>query len=312
MMRGLIRRIFLQDALLKAVSLVIAIVLFFFVRGDKDAVTGAFVKVIYVLPQDRVLISEPAAELRIGVRGPLTRLTRFDERDLDPVRIDLSSVASGDLRFTEEMVKLPVGLRLASITPSSVKLRFEARIERVVPVQPLLEGEPSAGFRVVRSVAHPREVRITGAKSVVEGIQRVATRPLPIGDARESVHGQVHLEALPPHAEFKGVEEVSVDVEVVAALAERTLRGVPVRVTGLGRLEGRVEPDEAEVVLRGPAEALAAVPVGMPALLVDGQAEDSRPSGVFRKRIGVAGLPPDVAAQVRPESVTLVTRRRRN
>jgi YbbR domain-containing protein len=311
-MNGLLRRLFIHDGLLKAVSLVTAVGLFFFVRGDKDATTGAYVKVIYVLPKDRVLVSEPTSELRISVRGPWTRVTRFDEHDLEPLRVDLSNLSSGDLRFTEDMVKLPVGLRLASFTPTSVKLRFERRVARMVPVQPLLEGEPASGYHVVRSVAHPREVRITGAKTVVEGIQRVATRPLRIADAHAPVHGEVHLEALPPHAEFDDVEEVSVDVEVVAALAERTLRAVPVHVTGLSRLDGRLEPDVADVVLRGPSEALAAVPPGAPSLLVDAQAEDGRPAGASRKRIGVVGLPPNVAAEVRPEAVTLVTRRRRD
>ncbi len=311
-MRELLRRWLLQDVLLKAVSLVIAVVLFVFVRGDKDAAAGAYLKVIYVLPRDRVLVSEPVSELRISVRGPWTRVSRLEDSDLEPVRVDLANAPSGDLRFTEEMVKLPVGLRLASIAPASVKLRFETRVTRTVPVQPLLEGEPAAGYRVVRSVAHPREVRVTGAKSVVEGIQRITTRPVRIAEAKAPVHGEAHLESLPPHAEIDGVEQVAVDVEVVAALAERTLRGVPVRVTGLSRLDGRLEPEVADVVLRGPAEALAAVPLGVPSLLVDAAAEDGRPAGAFRKRIGAVGLPPNVAAEVRPESVTLVTKRRRD
>ncbi|MSP60652.1 MAG: YbbR-like domain-containing protein [Myxococcales bacterium] len=311
-MREVIRHWFLHDALLKGMSLVIAVVLFVIVRGDRDAASGAYVKVIYALPKDRVLISDPAVELRIAVRGPWTRVSRFDEQDLDPVRIDLSKVASGDLRFTEEMIKLPVGLRLGSITPPSVKLAFEPRVERMVPVQPMLEGEPASGYRVVRSVAHPREVRVSGAKSVVEGIQRVPTRPLRIADAREPVRGPVQLESPPPHASFEGVGEVSIEVEVVAALAERTLRAVPVRVTGGLRMEAHLEPEAADVVLRGPADVLARVAPGVPSLLVDAQAEDSRPAGAFRKRIGVVGLPTDVAAEVRPESVTLVTKRRRD
>ena len=56
--------------------LLTAVVLFVFVRGDKDAAAGAFVRVIYVLPKDRVLVSEPTSELRVSVRGPWTNFRR--------------------------------------------------------------------------------------------------------------------------------------------------------------------------------------------------------------------------------------------
>jgi hypothetical protein len=259
-----------------------------------------------------VPVSDPVSELRIGVRGPWTRVSRFDERELDPIRVDLGKAQSGDFRFSEDMVKLPQGLRLSSITPASVPLKFEPLVSRTVAVQPILEGEPAAGYRVAKTEAHPREVKVQGAKSVVEGIQRIATRPLRVADARAPVHGQVHLETPPPHAEVVGSEEVNVDAEVVPELAERTLKAVVVRATGATKMEAQLEPETADVVLRGPAAALDNVPAGVPSLLVDAQAEDSRPPGTFRKRITVVGLPTGVAAEVRPESVTLVTRRRRD
>jgi YbbR domain-containing protein len=193
-----------------------------------------------------------------------------------------------------------------------VRLSFEPRVERTVPVQPVVEGEPAAGFRVMRSVATPKEVRVSGAKSAVEAMQRAPTRPLRIAESRATVTGEVRLEGAPPHAAFEGDPQVAVVVEIVQAISERTLPAVPVRVTGMQRLEETLEPDTADVVLRGPADALAQVAPGSPSLLVDAQAEDARPPGTFRKRISVVGLPQGVAAEVRPESVTLVTNRRRD
>ena len=39
--------------------MVLAVTLFVLVRNDKDATSGAYVKVIYTLPEDRVLVSDP-------------------------------------------------------------------------------------------------------------------------------------------------------------------------------------------------------------------------------------------------------------
>lgn len=309
-MRQLLYNLFIQDAPLKLVSLVLALILFVVVRGDKDAATSAYAKVVYVLPEDRVLMTEPVSEVRLGLRGPWTRVSRFDEREIAPIRVDLTSTRDGEVSFMEDMVRLPVGLHLASITPSSIRVRFEPKVTRRVAVQPILEGEPAQGYRVVRTEAHPREARITGAKSVVETVQRARTRPLRVTDARETLHGDVALETPPPRSFWEGGGVVAVDVEVAPMLAERRVSGVGILVTGASRLDARIEPAVAEVVLRGPADALAGVESGTLSLLVDAAAEDARAPGSYRKRINVAGLPLGVAAEIRPEAVMLVTRRR--
>ena len=311
-MRDFLRRALLENALLKAISLALAIALFVFVRADKEAVSGVFFKVLYVYPTDRVLVSDTVPELRVSVRGPYARVNRLDEHALPPVRVDLRDAREGDLRFSEELIQLPAGMRVVSISPPSVKLHFEARAERTVPVQPVLEGEPAAGYRVVRSTAQPRVVQVSGARSVVDGIARAPTVALRIAETRETVRAQVELGPAPPHAEWRTRAPIAVEVTVEQALAERSLKQVAVRAVGASRLEARLEPEVAEVVLRGPAEALAQVVPGTPSLLVDVQAEDGKPPGAYRKRIGVVGLPSGIAAEVRPESVTVVTRRRRD
>ena len=126
-MRELLDRWLLKNMLLKGVALVAAMVLFVVVRGEKEAVVGATIKVIYALPEDRVVISELVPQLRIRIRGPWTRLSHFDERDLEPIRVELGNLVGGELRFSGELVKLPTGLRLESITPATLPVVFERR-----------------------------------------------------------------------------------------------------------------------------------------------------------------------------------------
>src|SRR4051794_10547678 len=103
--RPALLRALVDELPLKIVSMVIAVTLFVIVRSDKDAATGAYVKVIYTLPTDRVLVSDPVGEVRVGVRGSWTRLQRFDERALDPIRVDLKDAHDGVFHFDESMVK---------------------------------------------------------------------------------------------------------------------------------------------------------------------------------------------------------------
>lgn len=319
-MTSFLKRALLENVTLKLAALALALVLFAVVRSNRDALTAVYMKVVYIYPTDRVLVTEPVPELRVTVRGSLNRVGRLaDHDDFGAVRVDLRHAEDEEeLRFDEDLVKLPPGLRVETISPSSVSLRFEPRVEKVVPVQPVLEGEPASGYRVIRSAVEPRTVRVSGAKSVVEGIVRATTQPLRISDAKENVRGQVALAPAPSHAEWRDATldapaaPENLSIEVAPAIAEKRLARVPVQVVGARRLDAHPDPTTAEVVLRGPTETLSKVSASSLSLMIDAQVEDQRAPGVYRKRPSVVGLPGGVAAEVRPESVMLFTRRRKN
>jgi hypothetical protein len=268
------------------------------------------VKVLYTLPDDRVLMSEPVGEVRVSVRGPWTRLQRFDERDLDPIRVDLREVHENELRFDESMVRLPVGLRVASISPSEEKLEFEPRVQKKVTVQPLLEGEPAPGFHVARVSATPAEVTVDGAKSAIEALQRVPSRPLRIVGARTPLHAEMTLEPPPRHTRFLDVTTVTVEADVKPAMVERVFESLPVKLLGMTRLDGIVEPPNARLILRGPSNLFESINQPDVSLNVDGQLVDLRPPARYLRSVSVSGLPPGVAAEVQPDSVAVTTRRR--
>ena len=213
-MRQRLRKILLENLALKLAALGITFVLFVVVRGNRDAVTTVHAKVVYVQSGDRVMVSEPVTELRITVRGPQGRLGRLDERDLEAVQVDLREVQGGELRFTEEMVRLPPGLRVESIHPSGIVLAFEERVERELPVQAVLAGEPAAGFRIARVTCDPPRVTLSGPRGVVERTIRALTRPLRIAEAREALRGEVELSQAPARSEWRPSGPVAVAVEV--------------------------------------------------------------------------------------------------
>jgi YbbR domain-containing protein len=308
--RPAILRAFTDELPLKIVALVISVTLFVIVRSDKDAATAAYVKVIYTLPQSRVLVSDPPGEVRVGVRGSWTRLQRFDERAVEPIRIDLKDATDGTLHFDESMVKLPVGLRVASITPSEARLEFERREVREVPIQPILEGEPAEGFRVSKVTAQPSTVHLEGARSVIDGVTRIQTRPLKVTGAHAPVLGEVPLENPPRHVHYLDPAQVVVHADVQPAIVERTLDAVPIKVMGLTRLEGTVDPPAARLILRGPSDVVLGLKLDTISLQVDAALLDGRPPSHMLRNVSVSGLPPGVAAEVQPDSVMLNTRRK--
>jgi YbbR domain-containing protein len=257
-----------------------------------------------------VLVSDPVSEVKVSVRGPWTKLQHLD-RALEPIRVDLTRAHGGDVRLDEDLVKTPEGVRVSSVTPSEIHVELEPRAAREVPVQPILEGEPAEGYRVAKVTAEPARVRVDGAKSVVDAMARAPTRPLRVADARGQVTAQVALEPPPLHARILEQTAVTVRADIEPAMVERVLDHMPVRVIGLTRLEGTVEPPEARLILRGPSVLLADVNPKTVTLQVEGALVDTRPPAKYVRSVTVGGLPAGVAAEVQPDTIMLTTRRKR-
>jgi YbbR domain-containing protein len=307
--RRLLRMIFVENLGLKLVSLVLAITVFVLVRGEKDAQTSGFVKVIYGYPSDRVLVTDAPDRVRLLVRGPWSRVNRFNERDLDPIRIDLGAAVSGEFKFQDDMIKLPFGLRVASFNPPSVKLEFEPRITRAIPVAPSLEGTPAAGYRVEATDLEPSAASVTGAQSVLATITHVGTDLVRISGAHGPVTRVVSLARLPQHAEFVDDAKVRVAVRIVPELGERTVSRLPVQAVG-GPAPFRIEPPTVDVLVQGPRAALEALQLTSIVPSVDVRDLGAGPQGSYLRPVTVGGLADDFSATARPASVRVTMSRR--
>ena len=146
---------------------------------------------------------------------------------------------------------------------------------------------------------------------MIQRLEHVNTRPFRIADATGARRDTVALEAPPRASQYLDAGTVTITADVRPAIVERAVEGVAVRVIGLSRLEGSVDPGTATVILRGPSDLVRRVSTASLQVTTDARLEDGRPPALFKKRVDVAGLPSGVAAEVRPDSVVLSTRRRR-
>jgi YbbR domain-containing protein len=310
---GALRQAFFHNPLLKLVSLVLAIALFFLVNTDRDAIIGVNVNVSYQLPDDRVLVSEPVHQVRLSIRGPWRRIKRFDEREIGGITLDLTNMRSGPYTFPEDSIDLPEDLTLLSINPPTIELEVEPRLQKTVPVKVNVVGEPARGYEVQRVSPKPSQVTIRGAKSWVSGTEVVLTRELRLDGRSESFIDVLLLE--PPRTEPRGLIEIAdrtpVEVEVALApeMGTRVLTGVPVEIVageGVGAAVGErftTEPATVDVVLHGPLLVIEDFD-GQVAAQVTVHAEDA-PARPRQAGVQLRDVPAGVGTEVKPGTVTL-------
>jgi YbbR domain-containing protein len=252
---GWLRGAFLANVVLKLLALTLALTVFILVHADDQAVAGGTVDVNYKLPKERVLVSERVDQVRITVKGPPRRIKRFHREDVEPINIDLSNVTKGEIFFQPDMIDLPEGLELVSITPASLPVEFEDRAVKPVPITIDTANAPGRGFKVNSMTARPAQVRVSGAASVVAETRSVRTAEIDLAGRTKSFRETVRLD--PPDAlVVDGDPVVEVDITLGEEQGSREM-SLPIVVRAAPGMTAeqvarfRTDPSQVRVVLRG-------------------------------------------------------------
>jgi len=141
-----------------------------------------------------------------------------------------------------------------------VSLELEQSATRVVPVKPVVHGDPAAGFVVGRQTAEPATVRVIGPESRVRQLADATTEPVSIAGSRDRVRDVVTVGVADAAVRLEAPTRATVIVEILPAPVEREFSGVPVRSRNLGAgMRAQVVPSVARVSVRGRKDALDAL-----------------------------------------------------
>jgi len=300
-MRDFLYRVFVEDFLLKAFALIVAVGLAIFVRTELEQSTTLYVRVHYIEPRGRIMVSDQKIDqVRVAVRGPWARISRIEDTALQPIVIDMSNLSDGEVRFIPEMVRLPTGLRVESFTPVGMYMHFEPEVTVSLGVNLTIEGEPPEGYRFRQATPSPRLVRLRGAQNVLESMHNVLSRPLSLVNIRDTVTLPVELAPLPKHVRLADEPPPKITATIVVELVERHYSSVPITPNGQPQ-NVRLNPVTAMVVLRG--QGLDRF-LDVPQLMLDTASDERKPVGtVFKKRPQIVNLPPGIAYEIQPAEV---------
>ncbi len=317
-MKEFLKRAFTEHLALKVLSLGLALVLFLIVRADKDAVAFGYVVVHYQFDRSGyVLTSKPPRQLRIRVVGPWSKVNRFDDRQLKPLRLKVEGGKKQSISFQPEMFKVPRGLRVAAISPPTAEIRVEKLVERKVPVTVRVVGEPAKGYALKgKPEMSPSSVLLRGPKGALERLLRsgLALSPLDVTNAEGPLEQTLEVVTLlPDFTEALTSNRIKVRQDIVAQSGEKALSEVPVEPFGFKetRFTPRLDAPEVGVWLKGPLPVLEDLDPKKLSLMLD--LGDVGRRGVIPQSVvkevapkDVKGLPAGVTAhKVVPSRITV-------
>lgn len=245
---------------LKVLALALATLLWLTVAGEHIVERSLRVGLEFRnLPPQLEIVGDPPTSVDVRLRGSSALLSRIEPGAI-VAGLDLAAARPGSRLFhlrTDE-VRAPYGVEVAQVVPGALSLELEKSDRRIVPVVPVVEGEPAPGFVVGRVLPEPPTVEVVGPLSRVRQLTGATTEPISIAGSHDRVRDVVTVGVTDSAVRLVQPQSATVIVEVVPAPVERDLPGVPVRWRNLGSgLRAQIQPTLARVTVRGRREALA-------------------------------------------------------
>lgn len=261
----------------KVLSLVVAVVLWFYVLESKDPQTTQAIEVpVQVInkPEDLEVISITPETVELRLRGRQSAF-RNDDAGRIVMQADLRGAKVGENQVPLRIARLPYKLMALPGYPTTATVDLDKIIRRERPVQYVRRGEPADGFIVDRVTLEPDTVTVIGATSIVSRVARVVV-VVDLSGLNTSIEFQAEVEAR-DHRDVvvSGVRFEPARVKVAVSLQQVDVKTVPVRPL-LG------DPPSGWRV--------ATVSTDPPVVTVTGEGDLKQVTSVSTSRLDISGL----------------------
>jgi hypothetical protein len=244
---------------LKVVSIGLAALLWLIVSGEQVVERSLRIPLEFTnLPARLEVVGNPPDMVEVRVRGSSGSLSRIAPGELVAV-MDLRTAKSGERLFhlAGGDVRVPFGIDVVQVAPSSVSIRFEPSIVKRVPIAPAVEGEPSPGFVVGTVSADPSTVEVTGPAGALKALTEAITEPVVVTGASGPITETVTVGSPDPSVRLQAPQTTRVTVNVAAAPVQWSVDGVVVQVRNASG-PVQVQPRSVTVHVHGPRETRGA------------------------------------------------------
>lgn len=246
-------RLMSKDWLLKFVSLVLAIILWYFVGGEDRIDKNVMVPIeIINLPRDLVISNQFKKEIEVTVSGPRSLILEMANRAVTR-QVDLSTATPGTIVIDNDNKHIPVlrGITVQRVQPSSIILSLDKLIQKQFPVEARTIGRVAHGYSVKSLKIDPEVITIAGPYTTLSQVDHFFTKVINLDGVKQSMQLQVPLQLEPAIVELIGETSVTADLMVGLETATVNFDALKVSATVDGQKKD-VQPDQVRVVANVP------------------------------------------------------------
>jgi len=235
---------------LKLISLIFAILLWYFVVGEDKIDTTVYIPVEIVnLPRELVISNQFKKQLEATVSGPRGLINGLNRQRITRT-INLAKATPGTIviRNEPETIQFPRGVIVSRIQPTHITLLIDELVEKELPVHARTTGDPAIGHELAGIVFEPPLIKISGPKAIVGREKLLTAKPIDINGLKGPTTVQVPLELRPALLELMGETVVTANVVIREKTMEKTITEVPIHLVGTDSARKiTIEPDTINI-----------------------------------------------------------------
>jgi YbbR domain-containing protein len=306
-----VKGLFLDNFLLKVMALAIAVSLVVTKRDDRVIIVKKMVGLELKYPDDRVLISMMPPQIELTIEGPYQAIRKFEEErentPFDPYHIQFNGSENGIYNFQRDYYSLPARLNLKAISPSSMVVTFDEKIEKRLAVSASFTGKLPEGYQLKSHTLSPDFVTAFGPKSVLDKLDNLDTRAVTLRDKTSDGVLEVALKDPPLFVEFS-IDSPRVNLRVVVEelIEERVFENISLGLKGsLLNKTVKITPSSVSVTVKGPLRVIGGLKLTQLKPYVDLSKVDGDDVQVMA--VGLDSPPARIKWAINPNKVSLVT-----
>ncbi|WP_297209308.1 MULTISPECIES: CdaR family protein [Thermodesulfovibrio] len=212
-MNRFMRKMLTENTAIKVISIMISLFLWFFVTFKGQTETSIEVPLeLKNTPAEMEVLRQSVRKITVSISARERILKDIAQNDVRVI-VDISNVKLGEnsIPITKSSVKLPRGVEILRIDPSTVKLFVDKKEQKNIPVKAVITGKPEKGFVIDSVEVTPSNISIEGAKRELDRIRIIKTEPIDI----EGLNNNLTIQAkIDPEGKIFRAEKDTVNVTV--------------------------------------------------------------------------------------------------
>ena len=193
-MKSRFYKLITRNLWLKVTSLVLAVMLWFFVVSKGRSVVVMDVPIGFKdIPANLEVVDSPKT-IGVTIEGQERLLKKLRQEDIRAI-IDLSNVKKGKtfLSVAPDNITVPRTLTVNEISPQTINLMIEEKVTKHVQVKPIIIGSPLQGFLIKGIEVEPKMIEIKGPESAIEKVYFIKTEPIDITGITSTLQYRAYL-----------------------------------------------------------------------------------------------------------------------
>jgi len=253
-----------------AVAAAVITIIIFTACTQEPRETNLLLPVDYAnIPDDMILTNFHTDKIEVRIKCQPKHIEKLSKKSLvypADIYTDLAfdpaggtdAIEPGRYLLPVDKTRIPIGrsASIVKITPSYLSIRLETKVTRVFKVTVPSIGEAAKGYMALSPVCEPATVALTGAKSLINRIEQLSTKPVDLTNANENFKKEVPLDLGQPELFTAAQSIFVVSVRVQPLTGTRTIEQIPIELQNRPGKKISIEPPTISIDLKGPQEKL--------------------------------------------------------